>query len=88
MDDSLIEYEMKRIYGYVPGGTARQQFKKNPPQKIVFGGDDLKAVRGVNTIGGWKRQSITAKVRDGKLPPEYLTEYADLTDSPAAEEDD
>jgi hypothetical protein len=32
--------------------------------------------------------SVAAKVRDGKLPPEYLIEYANLTDSPAEEDDE
>lgn len=51
--------------------------------------DDIAVIRSVKTGGGgWKRQSVATRVREGKLPPECLEDFADLTDSPAEDDDE
>jgi hypothetical protein len=43
--------------------------------------DDLAIILAVNSLGGWKRQSIAAPVRKGSSR-RYLEEYVDLTGPP------
>jgi hypothetical protein len=87
MDDALLDHEIRKRYGIEPDANIRAQLKKNRPKSVVLTAQDLAAIRSVNTIGSWRAQSIAAKVREGKLPPEYL-DFAQLTGSPAEEDDE
>jgi hypothetical protein len=43
----------------------------HPPEESELVSEDI-VIRKANVLGGRKRQLIAARVRKGKLPPEYL----------------